>query len=85
MGYESIIKYVCLKCDAFACNRNWKCSVPASKNYPGWKKCTKVPMCFKCDEEEHAADYQQQDSSEEKENEEVVETSHEVKLLVAKV
>ena len=82
VSYESITKYVCLKCDAFARNRSLKCSVSASENYPGWKECTKVTLCFKCDKEEHAADYQQQDSSEEKDNEEVVETLHEVKLVV---
>ena len=43
------IKYVCLKCYAFACNRHLKCSVPASGNYPGWKEHAKVVLCFKCD------------------------------------
>ena len=38
VGCESITKCVCLKCDAFACNRSLKCSVPASEIYPGWKK-----------------------------------------------
>ena len=79
---ESITKYVCLKCDAFACNRSLKCSVPASENYPGWKECTKVALCFKCDKEEHTTDYQQQDSSEEKENEEVAGTSDNVELVI---
>ena len=39
-------------------------------------------MCFKCDKEEHASDYQQQDSPEEKKNEEVVETSDDVELVI---
>ena len=54
VGCESITKYVCLKCDAFACNRSLKCSVPTSENYPGRKECTRVAWCFKCDKEEHA-------------------------------
>ena len=82
VGSESITKYVCLKCEAFACNRSLKCSVPASENYPDWKECTKVALCFKCDKEEHAIDYQQQDSSEEKENGEVAGTSDDVELVV---
>ena len=53
VGCESITKCVCLKCDAFACNRSLKCSVPASEIYPGWKK---VALCFKCDKEEQATD-----------------------------
>ena len=58
VGCESIIKYVCLNCDAFVCNRSLKCSVPASENYPDWKECTKVALCFKCDKEDHVTDYQ---------------------------
>ena len=73
VGCESITKYVCLKCDAFVCNRSLKCLVP--ENYPGWKKCTKVALCFKPDKEEHATYYQRQYSSAEKENEEVVRLS----------
>ena len=65
VGCESITKYACLKCDTFACNRSLKCSVSASEKYPGWKKCTKVALCFKCGKEKHATDYQQQNSSEE--------------------
>ena len=72
----------CLKCDAFASNKSLKCSVPASENYSGWKKCTKVALCFKCDKEEHATDYQQEDSSEGKENKEVVGTSDDVELVI---
>ena len=72
---------VCLKCDAFACNRSLKCSVPASETYPGWREYTKVALCFKCDKEEHATDYQQ-DSSEEKGNEEVARTSDDVELVI---
>ena len=49
VGCESITKYVCLKCDAFACNRSLKCPVTPSENYPGWKKCTKVALFFKYD------------------------------------
>ena len=66
MGCESITKYVCLKCDTFACNRSLKCPVTPSEDYPGWKKCTKVALLFKYDWEEHATDYQLQDLSEEK-------------------
>ena len=43
---ESITKYVCLKSDAFACNRRLKCSDAASENYPGWKECAKVAFCL---------------------------------------
>ena len=39
-------------------------------------------MCFKCDKEEHAINYQQQDSSEEKENEEVAGTSPDAELVI---
>ena len=39
-------------------------------------------MCFKCDKEERATDYQQQDPSEEKENEEVAGTSDDVELVI---
>ena len=46
------------------------------------KVCKKVALCFKCDKEEHASDYQQQDSPEEKKNEEVVETSDDVELVI---
>ena len=82
MGFKSITKYSCLKCDGFACNRSLKCAVLASGNYPGWKECIKVALCCKCDKEEHATDYQQQDSSEEKENEEVMGTSDNVELII---
>ena len=82
VGCESITKNVCLKCDIFACNSSLKCLVPASETYPGWKECTKVALCFKCDKEEHATDFQQQDSSEEKENEEVAGTSDDVELYI---
>ena len=57
---------VYLTCDASACNRSLKCSVPASKNHHGWNECTKIAECFTCDKEEHATDYQQQNSSKEK-------------------
>ena len=66
----------------FSGNRNLKCSVPASENYPGWMKCTKVALFLKYDKEEHARDYQQQDSSKEKENEEVVGTSDDAELVI---
>ena len=33
---------VYLTCDASACNRSLKCSVPASKNHHGWNECTKI-------------------------------------------
>ena len=79
---ESITKYVCLKCDAFSCNRSLKCSVPISENYPGWMECTKVALCFKCDKEEHATDYQQQDLSEKEENKEVAGISDDVELVI---
>ena len=82
VGCESITKNSCLKCDIFACNSSLKCLVPASETYPGWKECTKVALCFKCDKEEHATDFQQQDSSEEKENEEVAGTSDDVELYI---
>ena len=39
-------------------------------------------MCFKCDEEEHTADYQQQDASEDIENEEEAGTSDDVDLVI---
>ena len=65
VGCESITKYVCLKCDAFACNRSLKCSILASKNNIGCKECTKVALCFKCEKEEYATECQQQDLSEE--------------------
>ena len=39
-------------------------------------------MCFKCDKDEHAADYQQQYSSKEKENEETVGTSDHIELVI---
>ena len=81
-GRESITKNVCLKYDIFAWNSSLKCLVPASETYPGWKKCTKVALCFKCDKEEHTTDYQQQDSLEEKENEEVAGTSEDVELYI---
>ena len=68
-GCKNIKKYVCLKCDAFACIRSLKCSVPPSEKYPGWKECINLALSFKCNEE-HATDYQQQDSSDEKENKE---------------
>ena len=58
-GCESITKYVCLKYDAFVCNRSLKCSVTPSENYPSWKECTKVAWFFKCNKEKHATDYQQ--------------------------
>ena len=82
VGCESITNYVCLKCNALACKRSLNCSVSASENYPGWKECTKVALCFKCNKEEHPTDYQQQDSSEEKENEEVAELSNDVELVI---
>ena len=41
------------------CNRSLKCSVPASKNYPDWKECTKVALYFRCNKEEHTTAYQQ--------------------------
>ena len=80
VDYERITKYVFLKCDAFSSNRSLKCS--SIWNYPGWKKCTKVALCFKCDKEEHAINYQQQDSSEQKENEEVAGTSRDAELVI---
>ena len=82
VGCESITKYVCLRCDAFACNRSLKCSVPASKKYPGWKECPKIAFCFKYDKEEHTAVYWQQDSLEEKENEEKVGALDDVELFI---
>ena len=66
----------------FSGNRNLKCSVPASENYPGWMKCTKVALFLKYVKEEHARDYQQQDSSKEKENEEVAGTSDDAELVI---
>ena len=60
VGCETITKYVCLKCDAFASNRSLECSVPTSENYPGWKECTKVALCFKCDKGE-IGDFQKDD------------------------
>ena len=39
-------------------------------------------MCFKCDEEEHATDYQQQDASEDIVNEEEAGTSDDVDLVI---
>ena len=62
VGCENVTKYVSLKCDEFACNRSLKYLVPTSENYPGWKECTKVALCFKCNKKEHITDYQQQDS-----------------------
>lgn len=53
VGCDCITKYVCLKCDKFACNRSLECSIPASEDYPGWKECKKVALCLKCDKEEH--------------------------------
>ena len=54
-------KHVCSKCDGSVRNRSLKCLVPASENYPGWKKCTikiiLIVLSFKCDKEEHATDY----------------------------
>ena len=70
MDCESITKYVCLKHDAFDCNRSLKCSVPESENYSGSKECTKYALCFKCKKEEHAA------------NEKLTETSDDVELAI---
>ena len=43
-----------------------------------YKSC----FVFKCDKDEHAADYQQQYSSKEKENEETVGTSDDIELVI---
>ena len=56
VGFESIAKHNCWRCDAFACDRSLKCSVPASENYSGWKECAKFALCFKRNKEEHATD-----------------------------
>ena len=50
-------KYICLKCHAFACKKSLKSSVPVTENHPGWKECTKIAFCFKCNKEEQATDY----------------------------
>ena len=81
VGCENINKYVCLKCNVFACNRSLKCSVPVSKINPGCKECTKFALCFKCDKEEHTI-ITKKDSSEKKENEEVVGTSCDAELVI---
>ena len=49
---NDLTKYTCLKCKVYVCNRGIKCSVPASKDYPGWKSGSSVALCDTCDKKE---------------------------------
>ena len=49
---NDLSKYTCLKCKVNVCNREIKCSVPASEDYAGWKSGSSVALCNACDKKE---------------------------------
>ena len=63
VGCDSITKDVCLKCNKFATNRSWSCSIPAPEDYPGWNECKKVALCSRCDKEENSSDCLEEEQS----------------------
>ena len=56
VGCDCLTKYLCIRCDKFACNRSLECSIPAPSEYPGWCEFKKVALCLQCDMEDRSTD-----------------------------